>query len=136
MNMHPKNSATDVKVKLSSLWIVAMLNYLYCDVVTLMDAHFLQQFLNGNVGGMNFTPGFLLAASVLMEIPILMIFLSRALKYKINRWANIGAGTFMTIIQLLTLFSDVPTPYYMFFSVVEIACTVLITWSAWKWAEN
>jgi len=54
--MEGKNS------KLSTLWIFATLNYLYCDVVTLMDPGLLKQFLAGNVGGMDVSQGFLLAA--------------------------------------------------------------------------
>ena len=38
------------------------------------------------------TPGFLLLAAVLAEVPIAMIVLSRVLKHRANRWANIVAG--------------------------------------------
>ena len=38
-----------MKGKLSTLWLFATLNYLYCDVVTLMDPHLLKAFLAGNV---------------------------------------------------------------------------------------
>ncbi len=48
-----------MKSKLSTLRIFATLNYLYCDVVTLMDPHLLQEFLAGSVGGVNITPAFL-----------------------------------------------------------------------------
>ena len=80
---------TDKKVLLSTLWIFAMLNYLYCDVVTLMDSNLLGQYLKGIINGMSLTQGFLLGAAILMKIPIAMVLLSRVLKYKANRWANI-----------------------------------------------
>jgi hypothetical protein len=44
----------------STLWIFAALNYLYCDVVSLMDRKLLQGYLAGNVGGLHITQGFLL----------------------------------------------------------------------------
>src|SRR6266545_4486085 len=107
----------EMKARLSTLWIFAMLNYLYCDVVSLMDAGFLKQYMTGNVGAMHITQGFLLGAGILMEIPTAMVLLSRVLGYKANRWANIIAGLIMTIVQLSTLFVDTaPTAYYMFFS--------------------
>src|ERR1700730_14970957 len=66
----------DMKAKLSTLWIFATLNYLYCDVVTLMDPKSLRQFLAGNIGGIDVSQAFLLAAGILVEIPIAMVLLS------------------------------------------------------------
>ena len=125
----------DMKSKLSTLWIFAALNYLYCDVISLMDPELLPQYLTGNIDGLELTPGFLLGAAILIEIPISMVLLSRVLRYRANRWANIAAGALMTVVQSATLFVGVPAPYYLFFSVIEIATTVLIVWFAWNWSE-
>ena len=131
------NKMDAMKAKLSTLWLFAILNYLYCDIVSLMDSGLLQQYLTGKVGGMQINQGFLLGASILMEIPIAMVLLSRLLGHKANRWANIIAGSIMTIVQVLTLFVGTsPANYYMFFSVIEIACTALIVWLAWKWVNT
>ena len=123
----------DMKSILSTLWIFVTLNYLYCDVVSLMDPDLLPQYLRGNVNGLELTPGFLLGAAILVEIFIAMVLLSRVLPYRANRWANIAAGTIMTAVQSATLFVGVPAPYYLFFSVIEIATTVVIVWFAWTW---
>jgi len=136
MNTNTENSGTDLKVRLSTLWLFATLNYLYCDVVTVMDPQKLKQFIAGTVGGMGITPGFLLGAGVLVEIPIAMVLLSRVLKYRFNRWTNIIAGIIMTVVQILTLLPSAPTIYYTFFSIIEIASTSLIVWYAWKWANR
>ena len=122
--------------KLSNLWIFATLNYLYCDVVTLMDPDLLKKFIAGNIGGVDITQGFLLAAGVLVEIPISMVLLSRVLNYSANRWANIVAGAIMTSVQLASLSARTPTLYYAFFSVIEIACTAVIVWLAWSWGRE
>jgi hypothetical protein len=127
----------DMKVKLSTLWIFVMLNYLYCDIMGVMDPEILKQYLTGNVGGIHITQGFLLGAAILMEIPIAMVFLSRILKQGANRLANIIAGTIMTAVQFSSLFfGSSPTFYYIFFSVIEISCTSLIVWNAWKWRSS
>jgi hypothetical protein len=125
----------DTNVKLSTLWITASLSYLYCDVISLMDPELLKQYLAGTVNGMAFTPGFLLGAAILISIPISMVLLSRVLRYRANRWANITAGTVMTAVQSLTLFMGVPAPYYLYLSIIEITCTVLIVGYAWKWRK-
>jgi hypothetical protein len=116
----------DMKAKLSTLWIFATLNYIYCDVVTLFD----------KAGTFNYNQGFLIGAAILVEIPIAMVLLSRLLKYRASRWANIITGTLMTIIQAVTLFVATPTPYYAFFSIIEIASTIVIVWYAWKWNQS
>jgi MFS family permease len=132
-----KTTATrEMKIRLSTLWIFVMFNYLYCDVVGLMDSALLKQFLAGNVGEMQLNQGFLLGASILMEIPISMVLLSRLLRYTPNRWANLIAGLVMTAVQVSSLFfGSAPTSYYIFFSMIEITCTALIVWSAWKWTD-
>jgi hypothetical protein len=115
----------DIKVWLSTLWVFMLLNYLYCDVMTSFDPTV--------TGGLSREA--LLAASVLMEIPIAMVLLSRVLSYRPNRWANVIAGAFMVVVQVSTLFVGTATSYYVFFSAIEIACLLLIIWTAWRWAE-
>ena len=122
----------DRKVILSTLWIFATLNYLYCDVVGLMNPDLLRQYLTGSVNSIHITQGFLLGAGILVEIPMAMVLLSRVLSYRANRWANVAAGSVMTVVQCLTLVLT-PPAYYIFFSIIEIACTAFIVWYAWTW---
>ena len=127
-SMNTDKKTTEIKdrrVLLSTLWLFAMLTYTYGDVVTLMDPI--------KHGSIQLTEGFLLGGSIFMMIPISMVLLSRILKYRANRWASIIAGAIMTVSLILTLFVAVPTMYYAFFSVIEIACTALIVWYAWTW---
>jgi hypothetical protein len=122
------------RVILSTLWIFVTLNYLYCDVVGLMDSVLLNQYIAGEVNGMEINQGFLLAGAVLMEIPIAMVILSLILSYKSNRWANIIAGLIKAIVMILTMFVG-PTLYYVFFGTIEIATTIFIVFYAWNWSE-
>jgi len=123
-----------MKVKLSTLWIFAMFNYLYADVMGLMKSENLQAFLTGMVGSMQITEGFLLGAAILMETAIAMVLLSRLLQYRANRWANIIVGALHTVSVLASMFVGTgPGLYYMFFGTIEITCTAFIVWSAWRW---
>lgn len=123
----------DMKVRLSVLWVFVMFNYIYADITTLMDSSVLRELMTGSVGGLQMTQGFLLGAAVLMEIPIAMVVLSLVLKYKANRWANIIAGIIKTVAILASMFVGTPAPYYIFFGTIEIVCTSLIVWYAWRW---
>ena len=82
----------DKKVILSTLWIFALLNYIYADIFTL--------FFNpeAQTGTMAMTQGFVLGFAVLMETGIAMVLLSRVLRYGANRWANIVAGVIHTAL--------------------------------------
>ena len=121
------------QVKLSTLWIFVTLNYLYCDVIGLMDSTILNQYLTGNVDGLELTQEFLFWGAILMEIPIAMILLSRLLPQPSNRWANMIAAAIKTVAMIATLFLGVPTGYYMFFAIIEIGTTAYIIWYAFNW---
>ena len=126
MNVNKKNTEMpDMKVRLSALWLFAILTYTYGDVVALMDPV--------KHGSVQLTEGFLLGGSIFMMIPITMVLLSRLLKYRASRWTSIIAGTIMTASLPVTLFVAKPTMYYVFFTFIEITCTALIVWYAWKW---
>ena len=113
----------DVRVWLSTLWVFMLLNYLYCDVMAGFDPAVPR----------NMSQEALLAFSLLMEVPIAMVLLSRVLSYRPNRWANVAAAAFLAVVQVSTLFIGTLTPYYAFFSAIEIACLLVIAWAAWRW---
>jgi len=122
--------ALDRKMVLSTLWIFALLNYLYADVFSVFfDAEALEI-------TQAFGAGAVLAFSVLMETAIVMVLLSRVLPYRANRLANILAGVVHTLAVAFSTFVGTPAPYYAFFAVIEIACTVFIIWYAWTWRQQ
>ncbi|WP_200809849.1 DUF6326 family protein [Demequina sp. NBRC 110054] len=113
----------------SALWLFAILNYLYCDVLGTHDPEYMNDILDGTAP-MEMSPGFLLGAGVLMTIPILAVLLTRIAPHGIARWYSIVAGSVMTLVQLATLFVGTATMYYWYFSVIEIATTAAIVYSA------
>ena len=138
MNTNKKTTEMkDTKVLLSTLWVFVTVNFIFCDVLSNMEAGVLKELMTGYVGGLHITQGFLLGAAILLEIPFAMIVLSRVLKYRANRWANIIAGTIMAAVQFLSFFVGTPaTLHYIFFSTIEIACVLFIVWYAWKWPKQ
>lgn len=134
--MNSKEKTKDKRVILSTLWIFVTLNYLYCDVLSLMSPEMLSSLINtGGVGGINMNETTLLVAGIIMEIPIAMVLLSKVLKYKANRLANIIAGTIKTIIMIGTLLMGA-SYHYMFFAIIEIATSLFIIWYAWTWKKT
>lgn len=129
MNIVPDTAEIkDRKIRLSTLWIFATLNYIYADVFTLFFVPGAQR------AAAAMGAGAALGFGVLMESAMAMALLSQVLKYGANRWANIVVGVIQTLSVIFTLFgSTPPAPYYMFFAAVEIACTLFIIWYAWTW---
>jgi Family of unknown function (DUF6326) len=131
----------DIRVRLSVLWLFATLNYIYIYA----DMFFCIDVLGSGKGGpgvLHFSPGPWLVIAILMEIPVAMILLSRILKPTANRWANIVAGIIETAAVLLTSFI-LPilhlmgtSSYYLFFGAIEVACTSLVVWYAWRWTRE
>jgi len=93
----------DMKTKLQALWIFAMFNYLYADVMSLMDPIAHRNIEAGTAGSVAMTPGFLLGAAVLMETAIAMVVLTRVLGHRANRWANVIAGFIHTAAMSLAM---------------------------------
>jgi len=125
----------DRKVILSTLWIFALFNYVYADILTLWFNPVLQkeatkELLSGYVGSIHITQGFVLIGAILMETAIAMVLLSRVLPYRANRWANIIVGVLQTASVAWSLS---PNLYYVFFATIEMACTLFIVWYAWTW---
>jgi Family of unknown function (DUF6326) len=120
----------------ASLWLFAILNYLYCDVLSMHESAYLQGLLTGTVGGIEFTQAFLLLAGMLMTVPIGAVLISRIAPHLVARWVSVAAGVFMTVVQVGSLtVGSAPTPLYIYFSIIEISTTAFIAWYAltrWK----
>jgi hypothetical protein len=126
----------DIKERLSILWIFALFNYLYADVIALWALLGSPPADTPHLGQLA-----LAGSAVLMEIPIAMILASRLLPLRANRLANIIAGSivtlvngFLTYIPPLVGWGRPPAlPEYLFFATIETVCTVAIVWQAWTW---
>ena len=130
-----ENVQINIKNKLSVLWTSVTLCYLYGDYFEL----YVPKKTQGLVDGTNLldSPMKLFAASVLLAIPALMVFLSIILKPKINRQLNIVFGIFYTAIMILIAITSI-TPwrtFYVFLAIVESVITSLIVFYAWKWPK-
>jgi len=122
----------DRRLIISTLWIVVMFNMVFADVLSFMIPGALAEVMTGAVDGVEMSEKLMLIAAMILEIPIVMIFLSRFLKYRANRMANILAG----IVTILFVIGGGSTElHYIFFASVEVLCMLAIIRLAWKWKE-
>ena len=130
MNSNDKTTGIDRKALLSTLWIFALFNVIFRDIHEIFRPGFLEEVMTGSVNGLQMTGGFLLLAAILLEIPIAMVLLSRVLKYRVNRWANIITGAVTIAFVIGNGVTDLDD---MFFAAIVIVALSLIVWFAWQW---
>ncbi len=125
---------TNRRLKYASLWAFASLNYLYADLVGIMDINLLSQYQTGVVNGIEITPQFLTIAAAYMQIPLANVFLPHFIRHeKTLRVIQIISGCIATLGQGATLFVGTPAPYYVLFTFIEMAATSYITYDAVRW---
>lgn len=120
----------DTKVLLSTLWIIVMINMLKADILSLYMPGALDEVAKTSVSTGTPIPQLMLGGAIMMEVSIVMIVLSRVLKYEVNRWANI-ITSIITIAFVVG--GGVSYPHYIFIATIEVVCLLLIIWNAWKW---
>jgi predicted ferric reductase len=121
----------EARLKLSALWGSLMLTYLLGDVLRIFSG----DFVAGQVGGMEVSQGLYLALAILLVIPVVMVFLSLTLPYKVNRWANIILPIFFFIFNVIGL-PTYPALYDRFLIVVGLLFNALTVWHAFRWVEQ
>jgi hypothetical protein len=128
MISNKQTSRFDTRALLSTLWIVVMLNLMKADLLSLYIPGILDELVR--FAGGTPIPQIMLIAAIVGEVFFAMIILSRVLPYRVNRWANI-VTSILAIVYIIgggSLY-----PHYLFIATVEVACLVLIAWTAWRW---
>jgi Family of unknown function (DUF6326) len=118
----------DIKTKLSTLWIVVMINMVFADILTITV-----ELVNKNTLDIPGDVKVIMAiAAIVTNIPILMIYLSRVLPYKWNRLTNIFAGIF-TIIYIVG--PGDTSLHYLIIASIEVIILLIIIVNSWKWKK-
>ncbi len=134
MTTNTNNNLLEMKIKLSALWIVVLFNMVFRDLHEFLRTGYLEEMLAMTSNGAQISEGLLLAAAIVLEIPIIMIFLTQILKVKANRWVNMIAAVFM----IVAIISNNLTPDLddMFFFGAACAALIFIIRYAWKWSSD
>ena len=132
MKTNETNKQLGTKERISTLWIVVMFTMIFADILTIFTPGVLKQIIEGTTD-VKMTKELLLVFAVLLEIPIIMIFLSRVLQYRLNRWMNIIASviTILFVIGGGSLYL-----HYIFFASIEVICMLMIIRYSLKWKEQ
>ena len=117
-----------VQIRLAALWVCLMLTYLLGDVLRIYAG----DFKAGEIQGVPITQWMMVGISLLMLIPIVMVFLSLTLSDPVNRWANIIAAAALFLFNLVGL-PSYPGAYDKLLIAVGLVFNGLTIWYAWQW---
>ncbi|AZQ58066.1 hypothetical protein EJ994_04315 [Maribacter sp. MJ134] len=119
-----------IKTKLSTLWVVVMLNLIFADILSIIVQLIDQSALEIMGDDVRLT---MAIAAVITNIPILMIYFSRVLPYRINRLLNIIAA----ILTLIFVIGGGSTlPHYLICAGIEVMLLLFIIYSALQWSST
>ena len=123
----------NVRMKISALWTAILFVFAYVDIFSIYRADFRADVEAGVIGGFTVNQTFLLATTVYVVIPSLMVFGALVLRPKINRIANIV----LSIIYAITIIAGAvgEWSYYILGSTIEVALLMAIAYYAWTWPK-
>jgi Family of unknown function (DUF6326) len=131
-----EDAKINTRIKLSALWVAVMFCYIEGDFTSFFPpGGYIQQSLAGKMGPFKTTQLTLLAGSVFISIPCVMVFLCLIWKPKICRRINIILALCYTVVNAISSFTTT-WAYFIFFGIVESVLTLLIVWYAWKWPNE
>ena len=121
----------NVRVKISALWTAMLFIFAYVDMFSFYRADFRADVEAGEVGGFAVNQSFLLATTIYVVIPSLMVFGALVLRPRVNRIVNIALG----ILYALTIVAGAigEWNYYILGSAIEVAVLAAVVYYAWTW---
>ncbi|MEO0338956.1 MAG: DUF6326 family protein [Bacteroidota bacterium] len=113
------------RVLISTLWIVILFNMILRDLHEFPTAGYIE-----NMMSLHLSEELMLLFAFIVEIPILMVILSRVLNNKANQWLN-SLAAFLSILGILY---TLPTGQLdeIFFAVINAIALTLILITVWK----
>jgi hypothetical protein len=127
-------SNVNVRTKISALWASMLFVFAYVDLFSLYRPDYRADIEAGKIAGFTINQPFLLATTVYVLIPSLMVFLALVLRPRFNRIANIVLG----IVYAPTIIAGAMGEwnYYILGSVIEVALLASIVYYAWTWPKE
>jgi hypothetical protein len=124
----------NVRIKISALWTAMLFVFAYVDIFSLYRPDFRADIEAGQISRFTVNQSFLLATTIYVVIPSLMVFAALVLRPGVNRLANIALG----IIYALTIIAGAigEWNYYILGSAVEVAVLASIVYYAWTWPKT
>ncbi|MGH2776487.1 MAG: DUF6326 family protein, partial [Actinomycetota bacterium] len=106
--------------------------YIYADFLSLYRPGQIDEVRRGVMGLFEVSQATLLVVSLMVIIPAGRIVLSLLLSARVNRSLNLVLAILYTLVNISNLVGE-EWAYYFLFGIAEIAITLLIFFTAWRW---
>jgi hypothetical protein len=106
--------------------------FIYADFLSLYRPGQIDEIRRGVMGPLGVSQATLVLASLIVITPAVMIVLSRLLPARVDRPLNLVLAILYTLVNISNLVGE-GWVYYVLFGIAEIAITVHIFLTAWRW---
>jgi len=124
-----KRIAMETKTKLSTLWIVFTLNLILADVLSIFVELVNKNTLNDIIGEVTST---MAVAAIIINMPILLIYLSKILDVELNRRLNMVVAILMIVF---VIGGGSLLPHFIICATIEVIILLMIFFTALKWGK-
>lgn len=121
----------NVRVKISALWITMLFVFAYIDIFSFFRPDVRVDIEAGEIGGFTIGEGFLLATTLYILIPSLMVFGVLVFRPTVNRIVNVVLAAFYALTIVAGAIGE--WGYYILGSVIEVGLLGAIAYYAWTW---
>jgi Family of unknown function (DUF6326) len=121
----------NVRIKISALWTAMLFVFAYVDIFSLYRADFRAEVEAGEIAGFVVNQSFLLATTIYVVIPSLMVFGALVLRPRVNRFANITLSVLYALTVMAAAIGE--WRYYVLGSIIELGLLVGVLYYAWTW---
>ncbi len=122
-----------VRMKISGLWTAMLFVFAYVDIFSLYRADFRADIEAGTIGGFAVNQSFLLATTIYVVIPSLMVFVTLVLRPRANRTVNVALSSMYALTIIAGAIGELN--YYILGSAIEVALLAAIGYHAWTWPK-
>ena len=124
----------NVRVKLSGLWASRLFVFAYVDLFSLYRSDVRSKLEAGQISGFDVGQTFLLATTVYIAIPSLMVFLVLVLRPGVNRITNLVVASVYALPIVGGAIGE--WGYYVFGSALEVGLLAAVVLYAWTWPRQ
>ena len=122
-----------MQTTLSTLWLAALFNLIFRDIHEVARPGFIEAVMARTAAGEGATDVQFLGFAVLLNVPIMMMLLSRVLPHRANRRANLIGAPLATILFIIGTLVDYIDLDNLFHAGIAIFTFVIIFRLAWRW---
>lgn len=128
------------KVRITVLWVFLAVTMSASMILYFAQPGALEDIMAGKMEGWEVSTGLLTFFSLFWLVPLVMAFLSVALRNVANRWTNVGVGLFFTVFNIVHmmehLLQGTLDAHHLLLILAMIVVSALIFWHGLRWPKE